>query len=269
MIKPWATVFFFMFLMISCATEKIVPEPLLQPGLPALSLTQLLALIENRQKAFTGFKGVVEVGFKIKKESGGQSVHKIDGVLYFEKSGPWRFQGFDLIGRTVVDLLITRGGFQIHLPFQGERFEGTLDQIPPIPLKSTHFLPQTLFPLVNTLGPLSLRPLEVPSLEKKKEAYYLHLHFFHGSQATLNRKVQYRGRGLDKTQVDLYDSAGNVELMIVYQDFRSVNGLRLPFQIKARMRDQELTLSFKEIQVNPIFDSKDFELYGGSRKKLP
>ena len=246
--------------MISCAPTKIVLDPLLEPGLPALSLNQLLALIENRQKAFTGFKGLVKVGFKVKREPRGQSVHKIEGVLFFEKSGPWRFQGFDLIGRTVVDLLVTRGGFQIHLPFQGERFGGTLDQIPPIPLKSTHFLPQPLFPLVNALGPLSLKPLEVPSLEKKKETYHLHLRLFHGSQAFLNRKIEYSGRALDKTRVYLYNSDGDLEMMIAYQDFRSVNGIRLPFQVKARISDQELTLNFKEIQANPLFDSKDFEL---------
>jgi len=253
--------------MVSCAPKKIVSDPLLEPGFPDLSLNQLLALIENRQKTFTGFKGLVEVGFKVKREPRGQSLQKIDGVLYFEKSGPWRFQGFDLIGRTVVDLLITKGGFQIHLPFQGERFGGTLDQIPPIPLKSTHFLPQALFPLVNALGPLSLKPLEVPSLEKKRETYHLHLRLFHGSQVSLNRKIEYSGRALDKTQVDLYNSDGDLEMMIAYQDFRAVNGIRLPFQVKARMSDQELTLNFKEIQANLIFDPKDFELSGSPTKK--
>lgn len=253
--------------MVSCAPNKFFPQPLLEPVPPALSLNQLLALIENRQKAFTGFKGIVEVSFKVKRKSGGRSVDKIDGVLYFEKGGPWRFQGFDLIGRTAVDLLITRGGFQIHLPFQGERFGGTLDQIPPIPLKSTRFLPQTLFPLVNALGPLSLEPLEIPSLEEKKESYQLYLRLFHDSSTSLNRKIEYSGRALDKTRVDLYNSDGDLEMSIAYQDFRSVNGIRLPFQIKARMNDQEITLNFKEIQGNPIFDSKDFELSGSPAKK--
>jgi len=249
-----------LLLCLSCSLGKplVIHEPSPQGVTPEVSLAQLLELIEKRENGLKGFKALLELTFSLKE---GQERHtdSLNGALFFENGGAWRFKGFDLLGRTVVDLLITEEGFQIYLPSQKEYRAGTLDQIETLWPASSLVLPQHLFTMVNSLGPLTLEPVEIPMLEKGPAFSILHLLRLQETHAMLNRRVFFQGENLDMTQQELFNHDGNLEITIDYFNYKKVNGHRLPFQVIAKNQGHHASLTFKEIQPNPKFIPKDFQ----------
>ncbi len=194
------------------------------------------------------------------EERGKKQDHNLNGTLFFESGGAWRFKGFDLLGRTAVDLLITKEGFQIYLPAQNEFLSGTLDQLQELQLGTAVVLPNHLLTAVNALEPLSLDPLEIPMLEEKAEASVLNLFYLQGPRGILNRRAYFKGKDLDLTRQELFDAEGQVEMTVDYQDYQNLGGLRLPFRVSAKNRNSKAMLHFKEIKTNPGFGPRDFEI---------
>ena len=247
-----------LLLLPSCTLNRatVQPTPFLQKGGKRLTLNQLLALVEERERAMRGFKALVQISTQEKRNPG----ESLTGSLFFESGGAWRFRGFDLIGRTVVDLLITREGFQIFLPRQGEHFMGTLDQIQPLHFNSGLPSPRHLLTLMNSLGPLFLEPLEIPMLEEQSDRYLLYLLLLQGSQASLKRKIWFEGEHLDLQREELFDSDGRLETVLSFEGHRDVAGFRRPHRVTAQEGERTVTLTFEEIEMNPLFGTEDFRL---------
>jgi hypothetical protein len=246
---------------ISCSLGNplIIKESTPQGKTPELSLAQLLKIIRERERELKGFKALVELNFSLWKDQE-KHIESLKGALFFESGGAWRFKGFDLLGRTVVDLLVTKEGFQIFLPSQDQYRSGTLDQIETLWPASSLGFPHHLFTMVNSIGPLTLEPVETPMLEKGPNFSILHLLRLEKNHGVLNRKVFFQGETLDMTQQELFNQEGRLEITMDYLNYKKINGHRLPFQVIAKNQGHQASLTFKEIQPNPKFIPKDFQL---------
>lgn len=211
-----------------------------------VTIEELLLLYESRAHAIKTLEVLLTVRMEVSSV-----IHSFKGVLRFEEPRRVRLQGFDLLGRTVLDFLSVGEDFHLSLPQEGKVLSGEVQE----------FFPDLMMVLLGPFGGLILDPAEVAALEKREEEYLLYVLLIDGARARIHRRLWIERRGFLVTKEELFDSSGSIRSVIRYEDFRLMGGDLRPFKIEAEVGNSTRLLALiHEVHLNPTLSPEDFRV---------
>ncbi|MBI3593950.1 MAG: hypothetical protein HY200_03265 [Nitrospirae bacterium] len=249
-------------LMISCATnhEIRVPEK-------KLTLRELPIIFADREKKWMSMKGMVAVSFS--PEQG--PVQKIHGILSFDQDEKVRFQGFDPLGRTLVDLTAVndlyrlvwggnpplKGNLAEHQSLQFRSGPGENDLIPWNSWLKT-------MKEIRLGGNPSAGDHEVLVMEREGEEIVCSIIRIEGKSGVIKKRIWLETRFYKPTREEIYQESARNELGLAellqfeYKNREDKNVW--PDKIKVKLPEGELSVEFLEVNFSPVFSPHFFNL---------
>jgi hypothetical protein len=249
-------------LLASCVSnrEMIAPER-------ELSYRDLVSLFAKRENEFKTMKGMVALSL-LPREGAAQ---KMNGILSFDQDDKIRFQGFDPLGRTILDLTAVHDHYQLFLggnaPLRGNigQSPGLSSKIGPGEkdfivwdewLKVLKEIRQGGNPVVGNH--------DLVLIERSGEEVICSLVKIDGKFGIVKKKIWLENRNLRPIREELYpessDHGRGATQSIRFEFKKSAGQNAWPDKIEVRSSEGELRLEFLEVNFSPVFTPQFFNV---------
>lgn len=257
-----AVVFLFLLLplMAGCVPkQRIVEERPLQTA----TLEELLQRLTERTRAIETVRALLTVRPEGRRSFTASMTYNRDSV---GDSPTLRLTGFDLLGRSVLEINAEGESTRITVPRDGRMTEVPPDHpdLDALPVQPRDFL--TLVAAV--VGPV-INADEIPVFEKKGHFYIIHLIRLEQASGRLSKRLWIDRRNLNLTRIEIFGNGGtgifrdpgDQRVVIILSEFEKrpgLDGVEISWpgliQIESLSREtlasRRLDLVFREIHIN-------------------
>ncbi len=219
-------------------------------------LEDLVKLLESRYRDIDTLKALVKVEAKTPEER-----NAFDGILFFKRPDRLRLQGFDLLGRTVFNLIAQGEEVRIHLPGEDRVLSEEIDSYPFFGRGKTPVKLTDMLEVLGASGGIFLDPAVIPALEKDQTVYILYLFYMEGSRAVLIKKLWLERVHFRLVREEIFNPDGQRRMTIFFDDYQKIADHWRPFKVRAEIQGAyEFSLDYSEIKVNPPLGADDFSM---------
>jgi hypothetical protein len=251
--------------------SRVVPKE--EPPLKRVTAEELTTLLRQRDAAIHSMKGL----FTAKVRGGLMPIAtRVEGTVHYRRPNALRLRGFTPFGSELFEFVQADDWYKLRLPLEGKVYTGRQSDMKELG-KLARFSQLSAWAVGGVLGTSSISREETVKVVEERDRYRLEVYTSvsggAGSSRRLIRRLWFDHRLL-VVQEDRVGSNGEVEAMIQYDDFRSLdNGGIVPAQTivdqdRRMLRPFKISLedgrgqgsihvTFHELQHNQTIKSED------------
>ncbi len=193
-----------------------------EPQLKEATAEQLTLLLREREEAIQTMKGLFRAQIK---GPGIPLAQRVEGAMFYSRTGRLRLQGFNQVGGQLFDLILADDLYKLRVPGQ-PAFTGRVVDLQRME-KLGRSLQLSLLAMNGAVGIASVARGETVLLVEEGDRYRLDIlsAVATGSSGVGRpvRRLWFERRSLEVVQEDRLTEAGTVETTMKFEDFRPVD----------------------------------------------
>jgi outer membrane lipoprotein-sorting protein len=229
---------------------------------PEATLEEIRNGLESRTRGLSSLKALMALRV--------MGSERLTASLVWQRPQQLRFRGFDPLGRTLFEVVVSEGFVHWGVPGRPPVPLGPVEQVSQSVVDETEALPVAIEDLVRIMEAMSgpaFRVGERPLLERPPGLYYiLHSVITEGDTARLTKRFWIERRRLRLAREGFFRPDGFLDLALDFSDYRPTEQGEWPHQITVLKTGESRTVEavIREIRFNVPIAPEEFRLAGGA-----
>lgn len=238
----------------SGCTYKKIEKTIIQPESPAVSVSSIIDLINERNNKIKNLRGIANINI-----ISSNSTQRVKEAIVVNGDSHIRLESLNITGQPSLIMVSDSNAVTIYNINENKFYKG--DASPEVLNKITgiYLSPLEIANLLTGRQSIENNRIEDMHLAKENSAYILRTQ---SSGSKSYNEIRFEPTTLSTTTIKSYDDTGKVVKFITFSDYRKVGEYLFPFkrQIFLPPRGLSMTVEYTDLEINTEMEESVFNL---------